>query len=284
MKPSIRYGSCDDLTENILPTQLPKDRLDRLMLFRGMAKSREHAKALILSGTVIVNGAKIDKAGIMVKSDVTIELIGSPLPFVSRGGIKLEAALGTFGVDVQGQVVMDVGASTGGFTDCLLKHGAIRVYALDVGYGQLAWSLRQDQRVVVLERQNIRKMSKDVIPEPLDLATIDVSFISLEKVIPCVIPWIKEGGVIIALIKPQFEVGKGEVGKGGIVRDSEKRDAVVKKICNKGDEWGLQMMGSMCSPIQGQKGNIEYLVNFQKPVSNTVHSVLNPSKTDSDDV
>lgn len=205
----------------------------------------------------------------MIKSDAEITLTGPPPPFVSRGGIKLEAALKTFGVRVIGAVAMDVGASTGGFTDCLLKYGAARVYAVDVGYGQLAWPLRQDERVVVLDRQNIRFISEDVIPERLDFVSIDVSFISLEKVIPCVTPWIKAGGNLIALIKPQFEVGKGEVGKGGIVRAAEKREAVVQKICGMAKAWGLEMMETMCSPIQGQKGNIEYLVYFQKPDPST---------------
>lgn len=247
--------------------KIPKDRLDRLVFLRGLAKSRERARALILSGVVIVNGDKIDKAGVFVRTDAAISLCGSVLPFVSRGGVKLEEALKTFAVEVKAVVAIDVGASTGGFTDCLLKRGAARVYALDVGYGQLAWSLRQDSRVVVLERQNVRSLPAEAIPEQVDLVTIDVSFISLEKVIPAIIPWLKPGGALIALVKPQFEVGRGEVGKGGIVRDSGKREAVVERICDMGKSWGLKTLGVICSPIRGQKGNIESLVYFRRLVS-----------------
>ncbi|VAX27494.1 RNA binding methyltransferase FtsJ like [hydrothermal vent metagenome] len=242
----------------------PKERLDRLVFLRGLAESRERARALILGGLVIVDGNKIDKAGTFFKSDVAIHLCGQTHPFVSRGGLKLEAALEAFDVDVKQAVVIDVGASTGGFTDCLLKRDAARVYALDVGYGQLAWSLRQDPRVVVLERQNVRSLLAESIPEEVDLVTIDVSFISLEKVIPAIFPWMKEGGGLIALVKPQFEVGKGEVGKGGIVRDLEKRKAVLERICGMGSQWGLKTLGSICSPIRGQKGNVEYLAYFRR--------------------
>jgi len=238
--------------------------LDRLVFLRGLAESRQRARALILGGLVIVDGNKVDKAGTLFRSNVIIHLCGSTLPFVSRGGLKLEEALKTFDVDVKQALVIDVGASTGGFTDCLLQKGAARVYALDVGYGQLAWSLRQDPRVVVLERQNVRSLPPEAIPERVDLVTIDVSFISLEKVIPAIFPWMKEGGGLIALVKPQFEVGKGEVGKGGIVRDLEKREAVLKRICGMGAQWGLKTLGSTCSPIRGQKGNIEYLVYFRR--------------------
>ncbi len=244
--------------------KLCKERLDRLLFRRGLAESRERARALILGGTVIVNGTKLDKVGALIEADSEIVLLKPASPFVSRGGVKLEKALQVFEVDVTDHVVMDVGASTGGFTDCLLKRGAARVYAVDVGYGQLAWPLRQDRRVVVLERHNIRDISQDLIPEQLDLVTIDVSFISLEKVIPVVAPWVKTDGGLLALIKPQFEVGKGEVGKGGIVRNAEKRAAVVDRICGKGSEWGFRTIGSICSPIQGKKGNIEYLVYFQR--------------------
>ncbi len=244
--------------------KISKDRLDRLVFLRGLAESRERARALILSGVVIVNGNKVDKAGVLVKADAEISLCGSVLPFVSRGGVKLEAALNAFSVDVKAAVAIDVGASTGGFTDCLLKRGAARVYALDVGYGQLAWSLRQDSRVVVLERQNVRNIPAEAIPEQVDLVTIDVSFISLEKVIPAVVPRIKAEGHLIALVKPQFEVGKGGVGKGGIVRDAEKREAVVERICGLGKSWGLKTVGHLCSPIRGQKGNIEYLIYFRR--------------------
>ncbi len=229
-----------------------------------MAKSREQARALILSGAVRVNSVRMDKVGTLVKSDAEIELIGETLPYVSRGGLKLEAAIKTFVISVTNCVVMDVGASTGGFTDCLLKHGAARVYAVDVGYGQLAWTLRQDSRVVVLEQQNIRAITKALVPEVLDFITIDVSFISLEKVIPCIVSYLQPGGRIVALIKPQFEVGKGAVGKGGIVRDPEKREEAVQNIRAKAKTWGLVPVGIISSPIKGRKGNIEYLAYFKK--------------------
>jgi len=241
-----------------------KDRLDSLLTSRGLVSSRERAKALILSGAVLVDGIKIEKAGTPVKGDAVIRLLRETHPFVSRGGLKLQEALSVFDLDVSGFVAIDVGASTGGFTDCLLKGGAARIYALDVGYGQLAWSLRQDPRVVVLERQNIRYLSHDTISEQVDLVTMDVSFISLEKALPPVIPWLKKGGAIIALIKPQFELEKGKIGKGGIVRDSELREAVLARISQKGKDWGLKLKGTTLSPIQGQKGNIEYLIYFER--------------------
>ena len=251
------------LNKSSLLGKTSKDRLDHLLTSRGLAESRERAKALILSGSVLVDGLKIDKAGASVKTDASINLLQETCPYVSRGGLKLEEALKVFDLDVTGHIVIDVGASTGGFTDCLLKRGAVRVYALDVGYGQLAWSLRQDRRVIVLERQNIRYLSHETIPEQVDLITIDVSFISLEKALPPVIPWLRKGGMIIALIKPQFEVGKGKVGKGGIVRDLSLREAAVDKICRKGKDWGLKTMGRIPSPIQGRKGNVEYLACFE---------------------
>lgn len=242
----------------------PKERLDLLLQSRGLAESRERARSLILSGSVLVDGKKVEKAGAQVREDAEIVLLGPASPYVSRGGIKLEAALDAFRPDLSGKIVIDVGASTGGFTDCLLQRGAVRIYAVDVGYGQLAWRLRQDPRVVVLERRNIRTLPPEAIPEPVDLATIDVSFISLEKVIPVVIPFLKPEGEIIALVKPQFEVGKGEVGRGGIVRSPEKRQKVLDRIHNKAAEWGLEAAGSIPSPILGQKGNAEFLVYFKR--------------------
>jgi len=241
-----------------------KERLDTLVHLRGLTESRERAKALILSGAVLVEGKKITSAGIKIDPTAEIVLLKQSYPYVSRGGVKLEGALRAFEIDVTGAVAMDVGASTGGFTDCLLKRGTKRVYAVDVGYGQLAWTLRQDPRVVVLERQNIRYLPKALVPEPLDLITIDVSFISLQTVIPAILPWLRENGRLIALIKPQFEVGKGSVGKSGIVRDPLKHKAVVKQICAKAQEWGLEEKGLIPSSIKGQKGNIEFLVYFQK--------------------
>jgi 23S rRNA (cytidine1920-2'-O)/16S rRNA (cytidine1409-2'-O)-methyltransferase len=213
---------------------------------------------------VTVDGEKVDKAGLRVRVDAGIVLKKKAFPYVGRGGFKLEWALETFHVDVAGMVAMDVGASTGGFSDCLLQHGAEKVYAIDVGYGQLAWRLRQDPRVVVIERQNIRTLPADLIPDQINLATVDVSFISLEKVIPCILPFLQGDAGLITLVKPQFEVGKGEVGKGGIVRSPEKRQEVLDRICRKADDWGLEFVGTTPSPILGQKGNAEFLVYFKK--------------------
>lgn len=242
----------------------PKSRLDQLLYQRGLTESTSKAKALVMSGAVLVDGVKVERAGSQVKRDAEIVLLKAASPFVSRGGLKLEAALKGFDINVAEAIAMDVGASTGGFSDCLLKRGAARVYAIDVGYGQLAWSLRNDPRVIVLERQNIRHLADDAITEPLDIVTIDVSFISLEKVVPHVLRHVKEGGLIIALIKPQFEVGKGAIGKGGIVRDEKIRQTAVDRICALSTDWRLRQIGVMLSPITGQKGNIEYLACFKK--------------------
>jgi len=244
--------------------KIPKNRLDHLLFERGFTESTSKAKALVMSGTVLVDGVKVERAGSRVKSDAEITLIKTAPPFVSRGGLKLEKALKSFNIKVTDAIAMDVGASTGGFTDCLLKRGAAHVYAIDVGYGQLAWSLRNDSRVTVLERQNIRHLPDDAIAQQLDVITIDVSFISLEKVVPHVLHRLKEDGLIIALIKPQFEVGKGAVGKGGIVRDDKIRQAAVDRICALSTDWKLKQMGLIPSPITGQKGNVEYLVYFKK--------------------
>lgn len=241
-----------------------KERLDLLLQARGLAESRERARSLILSGSVLVDGKKVEKAGAQVPQDAEIVLLGPASPYVGRGGTKLEAALDAFRPDLSGKVAIDVGASTGGFTDCLLQRGTARVYAVDVGYGQLAWRLRQDPRVIVLERSNIRTLPAEAIPEPVDLATIDVSFISLEKVIPAVLPFLRPRGEIIALVKPQFEVGKGEVGRGGIVRSPEKHQSVLNRIFSQAPIWGLEIGGSIPSPILGQKGNAEFLVYFRK--------------------
>ena len=241
-----------------------KARLDKLLTDRGLVESCERARSLILAGKVFVQGQRIDKAGSMVFSDMEILIKGEDLPYVSRGGLKLEKALEEFMIDVKGMVVMDVGASTGGFTDCLLKKGAERVYAIDVGYGQLDWKLRRDKRVVVLEKRNIRYLKKEEIPEEIDLAVIDVSFISLTKVIPKVSEFLKNEGAIIALIKPQFEVAKGEVGKGGIVKNPEKHREVVLKISEFADTLSLSVKGTIESPILGQKGNREFLIYLVK--------------------
>jgi len=216
----------------------------------------------------------VDKVGLRVRVDAEIVVKKKAFPYVSRGGCKLEWALETFCIDVAGKVVMDVGASTGGFTDCLLQKGAKKVYAIDVGYGQLAWQLRQDPRVVVIERQNIRSLPAALIPEPIDMATVDVSFISLEKVIPCILPFLRMDAVLLPLVKPQFEVGKGEVGKGGIVRSPEKRRKVLDRICGSADAWGLEVVGTTPSPILGQKGNAEFLVHFKKVEAEATNTTL----------
>ncbi|MEK6698153.1 MAG: TlyA family RNA methyltransferase [Nitrospirota bacterium] len=240
--------------------KLKKLRLDRLLVDRGLVESREKGQALILSGQVMVNNQKVEKAGALVPEDGDIRILGTPMPYVSRGGLKLEAALREFKVDVSGKTAMDVGASTGGFTDCLLQHGCKKVYAIDVGYGQMAWKLRQDPRVVVIERRNIRDIDPSLIPEPVDIAVIDVSFISLEKVIPPVQQFLKPGAAVVALIKPQFEVNREQVGKGGIVRDEAAREAAKERITAFVQEQGFDVRGVIPSPITGQDGNVEYLI------------------------
>lgn len=243
---------------------MKKERLDILLLARGLVKSRETARGLILSGSVFVDGQKVDKAGTAIGLEAEITMTSERCPYVGRGGIKLAHAISAFSIDVSQKIAIDVGASTGGFTDCLLQQGAARVYAVDVGYGQLAEVVRQDARVVVLDRQNIRYLNEGVIPEKADIVTIDVSFISLTKVIPAVLPLLVAKGEIVALVKPQFEVGKGEVGTGGIVRDAEQHQAVLENIVNKATAWGLCVMGSIPSPITGKKGNKEFLLYCKK--------------------
>jgi 23S rRNA (cytidine1920-2'-O)/16S rRNA (cytidine1409-2'-O)-methyltransferase len=237
-----------------------KERLDRVLIKKGIAKSRERAKALIMEGKILVGGVPVYKAGTLIDPSACIEIKGHDIPYVSRGGLKLEGALREFNLDVSGKIVIDVGASTGGFTDCLLKSGATRVYAVDVGYGQLDWSLRNDPRVVPIERTNIRYMDKSELPEKVDLATIDVSFISLLKVVPKVMEFLKEGGEIVALVKPQFEAGRKEVEKGGIIRNEKKRLQVLNKVIDGLKELGLEVKGVCTSPIKGQRGNVEYFV------------------------
>ncbi len=241
-----------------------KERIDKLLFERGLTSSRERARALIMEGKVLVGGHPVTKAGEMVGSDSQIDIRGKDMPYVSRGGLKLEAALKHFEISMQDKVAMDVGSSTGGFTDVMLQQGARKVYCIDVGYGQLAWKLRQDQRVVLLERTNIRHLEKEQIPDAIEIATIDVSFISLNKVVPKVLEFLTEGGEIVALIKPQFEVGKGEVGKGGIVKDTAKRQAAVDRVKGELESLGLRITGIIESPILGQKGNVEYLIHCIK--------------------
>lgn len=242
-----------------------KERLDRLLVERGLAASRERARALILAGKVLVNEVPVTKAGALVPRDALLRLKEPDLPYVSRGGLKLAAALEHFQIPVTGKVALDVGAAAGGFTDCLLQHGAVRVYAVDVGYGQLAWSLRQDRRVILLEQTNIRYLPREAIPEPIDLATVDVSFISLRLVLPKVSEFVRPGGEIVALVKPQFEVGRDQVGKGGVVREVRLQLQVVENFKTLAPFWGLQVIGQLPSPILGPKGNQEYLLYLRKP-------------------
>ena len=241
-----------------------KSRLDKIIVEKGIVPSRERAQALIMEGKVFVNGMPSLKAGTMVDESSAIELKGEDIPYVSRGGLKLEAAIKHFHISLKDKITMDVGASTGGFTDCMLQNGAQKVYCIDVGYGQLAWKLRQDPRIVLIERTNVRYLERKKIPDEIAVATIDVSFISLTKVVPAVLQFLKEDGDIIALIKPQFEVGKGEVGKGGIVKDEAKRMEIVEYIREGLESFGLKTIGVIQSPIAGQKGNIEFLIYMKK--------------------
>jgi len=240
--------------------KMGKLRIDRLLVDRGLVESRERGQALILAGQVLVNGQKQDKAGALVPEDAELRILGEVLPYVSRGGLKLAAALREFGVSADGKVALDVGASTGGFTDCLLQHGAKKVYAVDVGYGQMAWKIRQDPRVVTIERVNIRAIEPSLVPETVDMAVIDVSFISLEKVIPSILQFLRTGAELVALIKPQFEVGREQVGKGGIVRDEVARTAAVERVTSFIQEQGFTIAGVIPSPITGQDGNVEFLI------------------------
>ncbi len=234
------------------------------MVERSLAGSRERARALIMGGKVLVEGRPLTKAGAMVARDATIELKAADIPYVSRGGLKLEAAISEFAVGFVGKTAMDVGASTGGFTDCMLKHGAEKVYAVDVGYGQLDTKLRNDPRVILLERTNIRYLEREKIPDSIDIATVDVSFISLKTVMPRILEFIKPGGEIIALIKPQFEAGRADVGKGGVVRDEVKRLTAVKGVEESMKSLGLSVAGLVECPVRGPKGNIEYLIYLRR--------------------
>jgi 23S rRNA (cytidine1920-2'-O)/16S rRNA (cytidine1409-2'-O)-methyltransferase len=244
-----------------------KQRLDLLVVEKGLASSRQRARALIMAGKILVDNQRVDKCGTQVKVDAPISLQGEDLAYVSRGGLKLEGALKFLKLDVHGMVCLDVGASTGGFTDCLLQHGARRVYAVDVGYGQLAWKLRQDKRVVAIERTNIRHMEPSVLPIPMDLATIDTSFISLKIVVPAVLKFIKPAGMILALIKPQFEAGKGHVGKGGVVKDTDLHRRIITDLRHFFEQQGLSSGPVVPSPILGPKGNQEYMILLTRTLS-----------------
>ncbi len=241
-----------------------RKRIDRLLVEGGFASSRERAKALVLSGSVIVNDQRVDKPGSLFRAEDEIRIRGRAFPYVSRGGVKLESALEVFRIKTKEKIALDVGASTGGFTDCLLQNGVRKVYALDVGYGQLAWSLRQDPRVFSLERTNIRHVAPRDFPGPFDLITIDVSFISLTLVLPVVRELIQREGEIVALIKPQFEVGKGKVGKKGVVRDPALHEEVVEKIRRFAKKIGLLPLEVAESPLLGPEGNKEFLIHLKK--------------------
>lgn len=241
-----------------------KERLDVLLVERGLSESREKAKATIMAGLVFVDGQRQDKAGTKLSPDVDITVKGNPIPYVGRGGLKLEKAMEVFPIDLTGVTMMDIGASTGGFTDCALQNGAARVYAVDVGYGQLAWKLRQDPRVVNMERTNVRFLEADSLGELVDAITIDVAFISLDKVLPSAYKILKPDGFVIALIKPQFEAGREKVGKKGVVRDPAVHLEVIEKVVNLARELGFVPLGLDFSPIRGPEGNIEYLFYMGK--------------------
>lgn len=245
---------------------MKKIRLDQLVFDLGLAESRERAKTTVMSGLVFVNGQRADKPGMQVSPDVNVEVKGTALPYVSRGGLKLEKALKVFPIDVNGKVCIDCGASTGGFTDVLLKNGAAKVYSVDVGYGQLAWSLRNDERVINMERTNIRYISSEQIPEPLDICVMDLSFISVKLVLPAVCALLKDDAQLVCLIKPQFEAGREEVGKKGVVRDKAVHLSVIESVLSFAPTVGMTVMGLDFSPIKGPEGNREYLCYMKKGV------------------
>ena len=241
-----------------------KERLDMMLVSRGLAQSREKAKAMIMEGLVFVNGQREDKAGASFPPDVSIEVRGHTLRYVSRGGLKLEKAMECFGIDLTGKICMDVGASTGGFTDCMLQNGAAKVFSVDVGRGQLAWKLRQDERVVCMEKTNIRYVTPEDIGVPVDFSSIDVSFISLTKVLLPVREILKDRGEVVCLIKPQFEAGREKVGKKGVVREPEVHLEVIEKVMEYARELGFGRKHLDYSPVKGPEGNIEYLLHLEK--------------------
>ena len=243
---------------------MPRKRLDMLVMDRGLATSRERAKALIMAGDVYVDNQKADKPGDLYPEEAHVECRSSGLRYVSRGGLKLEKAIAAFGIELCGLTCMDIGASTGGFTDCMLQNGADRVYAVDVGYGQLAWKLRNDSRVICLERTNARHLSREQIPEVLDFASVDVSFISLKLILPPLCALLKERGHVTALIKPQFEAGRENVGKKGVVRDPAVHREVLEQFLRHAGDSGFTVLGLTYSPIRGPEGNIEYLAYLEK--------------------
>lgn len=241
-----------------------KLRLDVAVFERGFAETREKAKAMIMAGSVYINGQKALKGGVNIKETDVIEVRGAVNPFVSRGGLKLDKAVKSFGLDLSDCICMDIGASTGGFTDCMLTNGAKKVYSIDVGYGQLAWKLRCDERVVNLERTNFRYVTREQVPDEIDFASVDVSFISLKLILPVMHTLLKDGGHSVCLIKPQFEAGKENIGKKGVVRDKSVHAAVVESITSFAAENGFKVLGVDFSPIKGPEGNIEYLMYIEK--------------------
>ncbi|MBE3093239.1 MAG: TlyA family RNA methyltransferase [Atribacterota bacterium] len=270
-----------------------KERLDILLVEKGFFPSREKAKSAIMAGEVLVEGERVDKSGQRIKVESNISVTEKEAAFVSRGGEKLEKALKVFNVNVKGKRAIDVGASTGGFTDCLLKYGAEKVYCIDVGYGQLAWKLQKDSRVVVIDRTNIRYLTADKFNDLFELATIDVSFISLDKVLPAVYNLLKEKGEVVALIKPQFEAGREFIQKGGLVKKAEVHQTVIERICEKAQKIGFSIQGLTFSPLKKTSGNIEYFIcliknsgkdkanNFPQIVEEVVkqaHQELSPKK------
>ena len=254
-----------------------KTRLDLRLVQLGLVTGRDKAKAVIMAGTVYVNGQKADKAGFEVSEEDKIELRGETLRYVSRGGLKLEKAMECFPITIDGTVCMDIGASTGGFTDCMLQNGAKKVYAIDVGYGQLAWKLRTDDRVINLERTNFRHVTNEQVPDPVDFASVDVSFISLTLILPPAMSLLAEGGQMVCLIKPQFEAGKGLVGKKGVVKEPQIHKDVIVKVIDFAHQNGFSVLGLTYSPVKGPEGNIEYLVHLQKsgePVCNVDREMI----------
>jgi 23S rRNA (cytidine1920-2'-O)/16S rRNA (cytidine1409-2'-O)-methyltransferase len=254
-----------------------KIRLDQYLCQNGYAQSRERAKALIMSGIVFVNEQKVDKAGEMIAEDAKVEVRGHDIGYVSRGGLKLEKAMQVFPMRPDGKVCMDIGASTGGFTDCMLKNGAVKVYAVDVGYGQLAWSLRTDDRVVNLERTNFRHITEQQVPEAIDFASVDVSFISLKHIFPNLHLLLRPCGQAVCLIKPQFEAGRDKVGKKGVVREAATHLEVVERVIGMAIENGFSVLGLEFSPVKGPEGNIEYLLYVEKSEAPAVAPEVDPA-------
>lgn len=257
-----------------------KERLDVLLVKRAIAESREKAKAMIMAGQVFVKGQREDKAGTTFEDSVEIEIHGNTLKYVSRGGLKLEKALQVFPLDLLSAICMDIGSSTGGFTDCMLQNGADHVYAIDVGHGQLAWKLRNDERVICLEKTNFRYVTNEQVPEEIDFASCDVSFISLSKILPVAYTLIKDQGQMVCLIKPQFEAGREKVGKKGVVRDISVHIEVICNVFGFALENGFGIMGLDFSPVKGPEGNIEYLVHLKKNAESLINVSIVPEIVD----